>query len=479
MTERIEASALFDGERLHENVALTHEGGGIVSVEPLSAPPAGPRALIVPAFVNAHDHARPISTTSFGGAFQPLETWLPRTILATPPDPYLAAAIPLARAARAGCGAVMVHFTRPSGAMPILDEVREIARAAKDVGVRIAFALAVRDQNPLVYGDEAGMMEKLPPATEALFREAFVKPPMTPAAYLALTDEIADAVAGPMVDVQYGPAGVQWCSRELLEAIAEASRTTGRRVHMHLLETQRQRAWADRAFPEGMVAWLSSIGLLSDRLTLAHCVHARADELDLIAASGARIATNFSSNMYLRSGLGPIGEAHDRGCRIAVGMDGQALDEDDDMVREMRLSHGVHAGDRMEPRWSPGAFLGAAVAAGRAAVGAPGGGGLAPGAPADFSVFDLDALDRDRIMPVDPLDLLFARGTASHVSDVVVAGRTIVRAGEIQGLDLAAAEAELRDRFRAQRPRYAALEAGWGPFDAGLRGWFRDCLGCG
>lgn len=479
MTERIEAAALFDGETLHENAALTHEVGAIVSIEPLPAPPTGPRALVVPAFANAHDHARPISTTSFGGAFQPLETWLPRTIFATPPDPYLAAAIPLARAARAGCGAVMVHFTRPSGAMPILDEVREIARAAKDVGVRIAFALAVRDPNPLVYGDEAGMMEKLPPATEALFREAFVKPPMSPQAYLALTDEIADAAASDMVDVQYGPAGVQWCSRELLEAIADASKTTGRRVHMHLLETQRQRAWADRAFPEGMVAWLSSIGLLSDRLTLAHCVHARPDELDLIAASGARIATNFSSNMYLRSGLGPIGEAHDRGCRIAVGMDGQALDEDDDMVREMRLSHGVHSGDRMEPRWSPGAFLGAAVAAGRAAVGAPGSGGLTPGAPADFCVFDLDALDRDAIMPVDPLDLLFARGTASHVRDVVVAGRTIVRDGEILGLDLAAAEAELRNLFRAQRPRYASLEAGWAPFDAGLRGWFRDCLGCG
>jgi cytosine/adenosine deaminase-related metal-dependent hydrolase len=333
--------------------------------------------------------------------------------------------------------------------------------------------------NPLVYGDETGVLESLPKATEALFRDAFLKPPTTPETYLALTDQIAAAVGGPMVDVQYGPAGVQWCSRALLEAIAEASARTGRRVHMHLLETRRQREWADRAFPEGIVAWLDAIGLLSDRLTLAHCVHARLEELDFIAASGARIVTNFGSNLHLRSGLGPIGEARRRGCRVAVGIDGQALDEDDDMVREMRLAHGAHAGDRMEPVWSRGQFLQQVVASGRAAVGAPGDGRLAPGRPADFTTFDLDSLDRDKIMAVDPLDLLFARGTAAHVRDVVVAGRAIVRGGEVAGLDVGKAERELRELYRTRRPRYAAIEANWAPFDSALRGWFQDCLGCG
>lgn len=479
MSGRVEAAALFDGVATLENVALIHDGGEIVAIEPLAGRPEGPRQLVTPAFVNAHDHARPISLTSFGGAFQPLETWLPRNVFATPPDPYLAAAVPLARAARSGCAAVMVHYTRPSGRLAIPDEAREVARAAGDVGVRIAFALAVRDQNPLVYGEEADMLAGLPAATAALFRDAFVRPPTSPAAYLDLTDAIADAVGGPMVDVQYGPAGVQWCSAALLEAIAEASERTGRRVHMHLLETARQRAWADRAFPQGIVKWLGSIGLLSDRLTLAHCVHARPDELDLIAASGARIVTNFTSNFYLRSGLGPIGEAHDRGCRFAVGIDGQALDEDDDIIREMRLAHGLHAGDGMEPRWSRGGFLGEVIASGRAAVGAPGDGQLAPGRPADFTVIDLDALDRDQIMAVDPLDLLFARGAAGHVCEVVVAGRAIVEAGAVTGFDVAAAEQELRALYRGRLPDYAALQREWPAFDGALRGWFRDCLGCG
>ena len=50
-----------------------------------------------------------------------------------------------------------------------------------------------------------------------------------------------------------------------------------------------------------------------------------------------------------------------------------------------------------------------------------------PGAPADFVTIDLDRLDRDQIMPVDPLELLFARGNASMVRDVVVDGRAVVQ----------------------------------------------------
>ena len=216
--------------------------------------------------------------------------------------------------------------------------------------------------------------------------------------------------AGPKVDVQLGPAGVQWCSKPLLEAVAENSALTGRRIHMHLLETIYQRAWADPNFPDGIVRYLRDIGFLSERLTLAHCIHARPDEIEMIAASGARIVTNFSSNMHLRSGLAPIAAAHKCGCAIAVGVDGLALDEDDDVLREMRLVQMMHGGLGFQRTWTPAEFLGLAIANGRKATGAPGTGALVSGAPADFVTIDLDRLDRDQIMPVDPIDLLFAQG---------------------------------------------------------------------
>src|SRR3954468_15638977 len=172
-----------------QGVALHIEGGAIAQIGPADAP--GPRRLVMPALINAHDHARPLSMTSFGAAFMPLETWLPRSVLATPPDPYLAAAAPLARAARSGCAAVMVHYTRPSGTMPLLDEAREVARAARDVGMRMTFALAVRDQNPLVYGPSHKVLDELPRTVRSEIEATFIRPGMAPAEYVALTEAIA------------------------------------------------------------------------------------------------------------------------------------------------------------------------------------------------------------------------------------------------------------------------------------------------
>ncbi len=415
--------------------------------------------------------------TSFGASNMPLESWIARSAFGTPPDPYLAAAVSLARSARAGCGGAMIHYTRPSGKMPILDESIAIAKAANDVGIRLAFALAVRDQNPIVYGDGADVLAALPKDDRSTIQDMFIRPGPTPAEYLDRVEAIHAAIAGRMVDVQFGPAGVQWCSPALLEAIAERSAATGRRVHMHLLETIYQRQWADRAFPDGMVRFLKNIGLLSNRLTLAHCIHARPDELDMIAESGATIVTNFSSNLHLHSGLAPIADAHRRGCPIAVGIDGVALDEDDDAIREMRLVQMAHDGLGFDRTWSRAEFLALAIRNGRRSIGAPGPGTLTTGEVADFVTLDIGQLDRDAIMPVDPIDMLFARGNSSCIRDVVVNGRTISRDGKPTGVDLEAMETELRGLYRKSVPQFKAFERAWAPFESAVSHWFRQ-QGC-
>jgi cytosine/adenosine deaminase-related metal-dependent hydrolase len=480
MATEVAATSLFRGPDLGlaGNVVLRHEAGIITEITESATPLGGPRSLVIPAFVNAHDHARP-TASSFGALGMPLESWILRSALGTPVDPYLTAASAMARSARAGCAAMMVHYTRPSGMMPLVEEAKAIGKAASDVGIRIAFAIAVRDQNPVVYGDGEPLLSGLPPEDRSTVEQLFVRAPMSPKDYIELTDAIAAAIAGPKVDVQLGPAGVQWCSKPLLQAVAENSAQTGRRIHMHLLETIYQRAWADRHFPQGIVHYLRDIGFLSERLTLAHCIHARPDELEIIAASGARIVTNFSSNMHLRSGMAPIAAAHRCGCRIAVGVDGLALDEDDDALREMRLVQMMHGGLGFQRTWTPAEFFGLAVRNGRMATGAPGTGELVPGAPADFVTVDLDRLDRDRIMPVDPVDLLFARGNASMVRDVVVDGKTIVRDGRCTGVDLDAIEQELRGMYRASAQKLSPFQRAWPSLSRQVQDWFESQLDCG
>ena len=66
------------------------DGDRIVAVEPAKAG-AARRLLALPALTNAHDHARVTSTTAYGGAGKPLETWIAYLALLPSVDPYLAA----------------------------------------------------------------------------------------------------------------------------------------------------------------------------------------------------------------------------------------------------------------------------------------------------------------------------------------------------------------------------------------------------
>src|SRR4030081_1118397 len=136
MATVVPAHILFSGPAhgLLENVVLRHDDGVITDISVGAQSPPGPRALVLPAFINAHDHARP-TASSFGALGMPLESWILRSALGTPVDPYLTAASALARSARAGCASMMIHYTRPSGTMPLVDEAKAIAPAASDGGI--------------------------------------------------------------------------------------------------------------------------------------------------------------------------------------------------------------------------------------------------------------------------------------------------------------------------------------------------------
>ncbi len=243
---RIEARQAFDAGEGFDNLSLTIADGRIAALEAAGAPED---VIVLPAIANAHDHARPLRSSSVGAFGRPLETWLHRLALFAPVDPYLATLAPLARAALGGQGAVMIHHVRPMGFTDYVTEAGEMTRAARDVGIRIAFGVGMRDRNPLVYGEHETLLADLDGAARAEIEGRYLAPMLPIPDQLARVDAVAAAVGGPMVDVQYAPNGPQWCSDALLEAIAEASARTGRRVTTHLFETKYQRDWADRTFP--------------------------------------------------------------------------------------------------------------------------------------------------------------------------------------------------------------------------------------
>ena len=80
----------LEGAGTTQRVDIAIEGETIASVTPSTKSPSR-RLLALPGLANAHDHARPISPTSFGGAGKPLETWILRLAAMPSVDARLAA----------------------------------------------------------------------------------------------------------------------------------------------------------------------------------------------------------------------------------------------------------------------------------------------------------------------------------------------------------------------------------------------------
>ena len=282
-----------------------------------SSVPLAPGDLVMPMPVNAHDHGYGIRTLDFGSLDDALETWIPTMRLRPRTSAYLETLVAFGRLAKTGVGAT-IHCHNSLNAGRLVDEALEVIRAAGDVGIRLGLSCPLLDHDAWAYD---GGPERLLPFMSAADWEALS--PLAPRyapfrEQLAAVEAVASANTNPLVDVQYGPIGPQWCSDALLEAIAEGSAANNRRIHMHLLESPRQRAWLDRRFPQGIVRYLDEIGFLSPRLAVAHGVQLRPDEYELLAARGVQLVSNPSANLRLRSGTAPLADAVKRGLRFGI-----------------------------------------------------------------------------------------------------------------------------------------------------------------
>ena len=428
------------------DIRLTFAEGRIAGIEEIQGPCRNGH-IALPAMVNAHDHGYGIRPPALGGSDDALECWIASFSRATI-EPRLEAAVAFGRMALAGIGAT-VHCHNSLVADSLESEAAGVALAAADVGIRIAFSCPVRDRNPWVYGDQRALLPYLPPNDRARMEASIAD--SGPALHLV---EQVEAVAASheteLFQIQYGPIGPQWCHDATLERIAEASATNDRRVHMHLLESRRQREWLDATYPQGIVRFLDDIGLLSSRLTLAHGVHLTDEECALLAERGVTMAVNTSSNLRLRSGVAPVARFMQHELCFGLGLDGCAHDDDQDYFRDLRLAWRLHNGAGLEPAFPPARLFDAACRGGfRCIDGSDDYGEIAPGARADLVVLDYAGMREDfLISDEDELDVVLMRATSRHVRGLLVAGREVVSNSALTGLDLEDAERELIERAR-------------------------------
>lgn len=429
------------GEHLAEqDILLRNADAGTSAIEHSLG---GAGLLALPAPVNAHDHGMGVRCLDFGSYDDALEPWIAWLRVRPPTDPYLEALVAFGRLALAGCSATM-HCHNSLNAERLVEEAGEVVRAARTCGIRLAFSCPLLDTSPWIYDGADELQPHLSASEWSLLKDKIpCYPPVSE--QLAAVDAVARDNQSNDVSVQLGPIGPQWASNDLLEAIADVSAHNGRRIHMHLLESPRQRHWLDKRFPQGIVNYLDDIGFLSPRLAVAHGVQLRPEECELLAARGVTLVSNPSANLRLRSGIAPIEVAHSLGVPLALGLDGTGFDDDQDIWREMRLFRLLQNGCEMVPRLAHKDIFAMVLSNGAAVLETP--------VAKDLAVVDFEALTQDAIFDdLDEASVILGRMSAQYVRHLLVNGQYVVRDGRLTGFDFSEARNELTAQARAVRP---------------------------
>ncbi|MEO5901550.1 MAG: amidohydrolase family protein [Ilumatobacteraceae bacterium] len=394
---------------------LVVDDGMITRIASVESPVVGdpsPWLVIVPLLVNAHDHGRGAGHVLAGIPDGPLEGWI-ASLGGYPPttqDALVGDGCALMLASGIGASVICVNPQGPDTAA----EVIAAACAVQRLGVRAAIVYPFADAMDDLDGRE---------------RDAVGWSADEVARRLQAVEAIAAEHEHDLIEIQLGPVGPQWVSETTLAAVGAHARRTGRRVHMHLLESPTQRVWADRTYPEGLIELLRRADLLGPQVCFAHGTQLRADEMDALAASGCVLSLNASSNLRLSSGFAPVAAAQAADVEVGAGLDGLALGDDGDYWTELRLLRGI--GQAQTGRVVDAApLLDRLLRGGRQALGACAPDAVSTGNLADFVVLDLTPYRHLAEGGGWSLaDIALAAGRPERIREVWVGGSAVLMRG--------------------------------------------------
>ena len=242
--------------------------------------------------------------------------------------------------------------------------------------------------------------------------------------------------AGGRLRYCFAPRFAPSCTGALLRAVSDLAEKAGAVIHTHAAETLLELDTVKRETGHDELAYLDSVGISGPRTALAHCVWVDKDGIDRLARQGTNVVHCPSSNLKLGSGLAPIPEMLAAGCRVAIGADGAPCNNRLDGFEEMRLAALIQ-----KPRLGPETMAAAqvlevATLGGARALGLEHEiGSIEPGKCADLIALDLDG-PHAQPGDADLVSRIVYSARAADVRHVIVAGRVVVRDGELKTGDL-------------------------------------------
>jgi cytosine/adenosine deaminase-related metal-dependent hydrolase len=258
-----------------------------------------------------------------------------------------------------------------------------------------------------------------------------------------------------MCRVSVAPCSPFSVTPELMRDSAALARRHGLQLHTHLAETRDEEAFCRQRFGMSPVELMEDLGWVGSDVWFAHGVHFSEAEITRLGGARSGIAHCPSSNMRLGAGACPVTELLAAGCRVGLGVDGAASNEDYHLAGEVRQAMLLaRVRVAMLGRLDGATALDArqawrlATTGGAECLGWPEVGALEPGRRCDVALFRVDDLMHSGMS--DPLEAL-ALAPPARAASVVVEGRVTVRDGRLANADEDELAADLRrasDRLR-------------------------------
>lgn len=400
--------------------------------------------VMLPGFVNAHHHIG-LTPVQLGSPDMPLELWFITRMVMRSVDVYLDTLYSAFEMIASGITTVQhIHGWLPGTATAVEDRANAVIRAYQDIGMRVSYCYAVRDQNRLVYQADDAFTASLPAPLQDPMKRWFARFRTSLEDAMGMFASLRAAHHGQSrVRIQLAPANLHWCSDRALRMLGDASEKYHVPMHMHLVETPYQKEYAWRRGGCTALEYLDRFGMVGPRLTLGHGVWLTAADIERLAAAGGCVCHNCSSNFRLRSGVAPLNRFEAMGITTAIGLDEAGINDDRDMLQEMRMVLNAHRVPGMEDDDVPATAQvlrmatagGARTTAFDADIGA-----LEVGRRADLSLVDYHRIAWPYLDPATPLlDAMVQRAKSDSVKLVMCDGEVIYEDGRFTRVDRDAA----------------------------------------
>ena len=240
--------------------------------------------------------------------------------------------------------------------------------------------------------------------------------------------------ADDRIRVALAPHSEGATTQKVLEQIRDAAEKYQVPIHIHVSETKLDFDGSLERRGLTPPQYLERLGLLEHSVLAAHCVWFTDEDIDLIARKGAVILHNPISNLKLASGVAPIAKMLKAGCRVALGTDGVASNNNLNLWEEIKLMPMLQKGISLDPTVvSPAQTIAAATSVGAKALGYENLGLLKEGYLADLILVDMNGA---HMAPCNDLESnLVYSCQGSDVILTMVHGKVLYHNGKFMTLD--------------------------------------------